>query len=46
MMKTISMWKNVGRFTPLRNRQGRFTPQIVCTIYPPQNWLYLYLLAT
>ena len=34
------------RFTPNRlydlapphqNREGRFTPQIVCTIYPPQN---------
>ena len=38
-MKTISMWKNVGWFTPPtpRNRQGRFTPQIVCTIYPPKN---------
>ena len=21
---------------PPRNRQGRFTPQIVCTIYPPR----------
>ena len=35
-MKTISMWKNVGWFTPPRNRQGRFTPQIICTIYPPE----------
>ena len=36
-METISMWKNVGRFTPApRNRQGRFTPQIVCMIYPPE----------
>ena len=36
-MKTISMWRNVGRFTPPQNRQGRFTLQIVCMIYPPSK---------
>ena len=54
-MKTISMWKNVGWFTPPQkiaredlplkssvwftpqNHQGRFTPQIICTIYPPPH---------